>query len=60
MIDDNIEIVMISESDWNEMNTDIEYYHSLSEMLSALLEEAGIEVSISEEDVWNYIRENGS
>lgn len=61
MIDPNEqEVIMMSESDWNEMSSDLDYYVALVEILSGIIEDAGIEVEIKEEDVWSFIKENSN
>lgn len=61
MIDPNEqEVIMMSESDWNEMSSDLDYYVALTEILAGIIEDAGIEVEIKEEDVWSFIKENSN
>lgn len=48
--------IMIAEEEFDEMLRDLEYFQALNEMLTEILEEECIEVTITEEDVWDYVR----
>lgn len=48
------EMVMIEESEYDEMISDLDYWVTAAEMLSALLNEYGIDHEVSEETVNEY------
>lgn len=48
--------IMIAEEEFDEMLRDLEYFQALNEMLTEILEEECIEVTITEGDVWDYVR----
>lgn len=50
------EFVMMSEEDYDELCMDVAFWSATSEMLSEVLEKNGIQVVISEDEIWERVR----
>lgn len=53
------DMVMVPESEYNEMIDDIDYWHNIAIMLSELLSEHEIEHEVSEEALLAHYRSQG-
>lgn len=51
------EMVVIAEDDFNEMLLDIEFLEAAVELATEALADAGVDVNITEEDIWNHVKE---